>query len=128
MCTRSERASGRRGRERIATDAPRIARRSKHRNILSMRCYGSAPVLSGTSVIIMLIGPSGKDRSFRLRRKLLQMRSEEHTSELQSLMRISYAVFCLKKKNKNKSIFSPEKTYTKYSKYAEYSVDKFTTI
>src|SRR3546814_1896939 len=29
-------------------------------------------------------------------------RSEEHTSELQSLMRISYAVFCLKKKNKNK--------------------------
>src|SRR3546814_4577654 len=30
-------------------------------------------------------------------------RSEEHTSELQSLMRISYAVFCLKKKNNNKS-------------------------
>src|SRR3546814_9704145 len=28
-------------------------------------------------------------------------RSEEHTSELQSLMRISYAVFCLKKKNKH---------------------------
>src|SRR3546814_1072261 len=28
-------------------------------------------------------------------------RSEEHTSELQSLMRISYAVFCLKKKNTN---------------------------
>src|SRR3546814_3589158 len=30
-------------------------------------------------------------------------RSEEHTSELQSLMRISYAVFCLKKKKKNKT-------------------------
>src|SRR3546814_16073531 len=30
------------------------------------------------------------------------MRSEEHTSELQSLMRISYAVFCLKKKKKKK--------------------------
>src|SRR3546814_4737325 len=29
------------------------------------------------------------------------MRSEEHTSELQSLMRISYAVFCLKKKKKS---------------------------
>src|SRR3546814_8692256 len=29
-------------------------------------------------------------------------RSEEHTSELQSLMRISYAVFCLKKKNRQK--------------------------
>src|SRR3546814_9238024 len=31
-----------------------------------------------------------------------RLRSEEHTSELQSLMRISYAVFCLKKKNKSK--------------------------
>src|SRR3546814_1909398 len=31
----------------------------------------------------------------------LMKRSEEHTSELQSLMRISYAVFCLKKKKKN---------------------------
>src|SRR3546814_1847268 len=30
------------------------------------------------------------------------LRSEEHTSELQSLMRISYAVFCLKKKNKDR--------------------------
>src|SRR3546814_10428884 len=32
------------------------------------------------------------------------MRSEEHTSELQSLMRISYAVFCLNKKKQNKEI------------------------
>src|SRR3546814_3120288 len=31
----------------------------------------------------------------------LDARSEEHTSELQSLMRISYAVFCLKKKKRN---------------------------
>src|SRR3546814_10828901 len=31
---------------------------------------------------------------------LVRSRSEEHTSELQSIMRISYAVFCLKKKNK----------------------------
>src|SRR3546814_5608817 len=31
-------------------------------------------------------------------------RSEEHTSELQSLMRISYAVFCLKKKKKKKQL------------------------
>src|SRR3546814_7194218 len=35
----------------------------------------------------------------------VQIRSEEHTSELQSLMRISYAVFCLKKK-KIQSIYS----------------------
>src|SRR3546814_972136 len=37
-------------------------------------------------------------------RKVRAGRSEEHTSELQSLMRISYAVFCLKKKTKNKQI------------------------
>src|SRR3546814_8877210 len=36
--------------------------------------------------------------------KTMEARSEEHTSELQSLMRISYAVFCLKKKNKNKNL------------------------
>src|SRR3546814_1020276 len=35
-------------------------------------------------------------------RKMVAHRSEEHTSELQSLMRISYAVFCLKKKKKQK--------------------------
>src|SRR3546814_9717536 len=35
-------------------------------------------------------------------------RSEEHTSELQSLMRISYAVFCLKKKNKKVSKTKPQ--------------------
>src|SRR3546814_3707934 len=33
-------------------------------------------------------------------RRRIRIRSEEHTSELQSLMRISYAVFCLKKKKK----------------------------
>src|SRR3546814_2191514 len=40
-------------------------------------------------------------------------RSEEHTSELQSLMRISYAVFCLKKKNKrHKRENTEQHTYT----------------
>src|SRR3546814_3475741 len=39
------------------------------------------------------VGPVEDEQGFR---------SEEHTSELQSLMRISYAVFCLKKKKKNK--------------------------
>src|SRR3546814_10158918 len=38
-------------------------------------------------------------RRIRLFDQLRWIRSEEHTSELQSLMRISYAVFCLKKKN-----------------------------
>src|SRR3546814_7518272 len=39
---------------------------------------------------------------FPLVSRIESTRSEEHTSELQSLMRISYAVFCLKKKNKKK--------------------------
>src|SRR3546814_9868159 len=38
-------------------------------------------------------------RMARARSSSMSGRSEEHTSELQSLMRISYAVFCLKKKN-----------------------------
>src|SRR3546814_8662984 len=57
----------------------------------------------------------GPDRAvdLQLRRTVLRglpdgngdsLRSEEHTSELQSLMRISYAVFCLKKKNENTTI------------------------
>src|SRR3546814_10805267 len=45
----------------------------------------------------------------------VEFRSEEHTSELQSLMRISYAVFCLKKK-KNTDII-PKKHMTKYKRY-----------
>src|SRR3546814_3174240 len=40
-------------------------------------------------------------------------RSEEHTSELQSLMRISYAVFCLKKKTTNKTITHETSTRAK---------------
>src|SRR3546814_4933423 len=39
--------------------------------------------------------------SSRVSAREYEKRSEEHTSELQSLMRISYAVFCLKKKKKN---------------------------
>src|SRR3546814_1150667 len=42
------------------------------------------------------------------------LRSEEHTSELQSLMRISYAVFCLKKKT-NINILDHHKVYTSKS-------------
>src|SRR3546814_8869149 len=45
--------------------------------------------------------PIGIDKLLRIVRVALETRSEEHTSELQSLMRNSYAVFCLKKKNHN---------------------------
>src|SRR3546814_9126218 len=55
-------------------------------------------------------GPTGHDAGFRLGFGAIDggaaiynyyLRSEEHTSELHSLMRISYAVFCLKKKKKS---------------------------
>src|SRR3546814_5155427 len=44
----------------------------------------------------------------RLSKADFAARSEEHTSELQSLMRISYAVFCLKKKNIHESLAPPK--------------------
>src|SRR3546814_10809013 len=51
-------------------------------------------MVSGT-VRVILFSSAGKEVAFR---DIHAGRSEEHTSELQSLMRISYAVFCLKKK------------------------------
>src|SRR3546814_3870594 len=59
------------------------------------------------TLIAFSSGPSFNDHHFiwdlldRVHAKHPQMRSEEHTSELQSLMRISYAVFCLKQKTEH---------------------------
>src|SRR3546814_3099432 len=53
------------------------------------------------------------DRAFDARLALWRTpaaRSEEHTSELQSLMRISYAVFCLKKKKTQTNTIHPQPT------------------
>src|SRR3546814_2704477 len=61
------------------------------------RCYGYSTVrpfdAAGT--------PIKGEREIDPAEAEIVVRSEEHTSELQSLMRISYAVFCLKKKNTN---------------------------
>src|SRR3546814_8406056 len=56
-----------------------------------LRVHCSLPVEEFLGAVVL----RGDDREEELR-------SEEHTSELRSLMRISYAVFCLKKKTKNK--------------------------
>src|SRR3546814_2916807 len=71
----------------------------------NLRMQRATQQLSNTSQI-------GKVRRDIARvRTIIEMRSEEHTSELQSLMRISYAVFCLKKKmntdNDNKTNLRP---------------------
>src|SRR3546814_3884916 len=60
--------------------------------------------LAGTVDLAVLCGVRRGDRLARRRHRRYQLwrRSEEHTSELQSLMRISYAVFCLKKKKTRK--------------------------
>src|SRR3546814_12124918 len=71
--------------------------RSVHR-VSQEQSHGSAPdqaAVAGTE-------SRGRTCAPHRRRRVAcrdQNRSEEHTSELQSLMRISYAVFCLKKKN-----------------------------
>src|SRR3546814_1752934 len=73
-----------------------------------VRIYEYGPRMLHTKALLVdeelaIFGSANFDsRSFRLNFEVsvLFRRSEEHTSELQSLMRISYAVFCLKKKHK----------------------------
>src|SRR3546814_2852044 len=77
------------------------------------------PRASTTDIGVMKVAPAGTDiRRFDDDASALQavivgqidaagtssVRSEEHTSELQSLMRISYAVFCLKKKKEQERV------------------------
>src|SRR3546814_1143468 len=63
------------------------------RNIVILTGAG----ISAESGLATFRGPDGLWEGHRVE----DVRSEEHTSELQSLMRISYAVFCLKKKKMN---------------------------
>src|SRR3546814_4984080 len=60
--------------------------------------YNDAYHLAGDGVAVPVV----RFLAEHILEPLLAARSEEHTSELQSLMRISYAVFCLKKKKKQK--------------------------
>src|SRR3546814_9495142 len=64
-----------------------------------MAAFGAASAGAAALSLMLFIPPDAR---------WLGLRSEEHTSELQSLMRISYAVFCLKKKNKQ----TKKNTYT----------------
>src|SRR3546814_1253428 len=66
--------------------------------------FRSISDISGSKSVI--VGRSKKEVAIRLER--IVARSEEHTSELQSLMRISYAVFCLKKKTNRPTHHQPK--------------------
>src|SRR3546814_9692826 len=70
--------------------------------------YGA---LHNMQTYLIMSHDNGKGRTVLDNKDQLRIdRSEEHTSELQSLMRNSYAVFCLKKKNKKKIIDNRKRT------------------
>src|SRR3546814_7045061 len=71
------------------------ARRFTH--VVRVRLERQAPDRNGLAAQIAEIRADALEQQMFL---AIVRRSEEHTSELQSLMRISYAVFCLKKKKK----------------------------
>src|SRR3546814_9657917 len=71
-----------------------------------LRLHFAAALLIGTASAALLATPAEAQVSAASLRGTITdngERSEEHTSELQSLMRISYAVFCLKQKKKTKN-------------------------
>src|SRR3546814_9304567 len=82
---------------------------ASHPDVAECAVIGAADALKGQVPIGLVVLKSGVGKAHdEIARELI--RSEEHTSELQSLMRISYAVFCLKKKNKNNQTKSVHET------------------
>src|SRR3546814_5134360 len=69
-------------------------------NVRELDAFAALADGYGAELRLTRLRPSGRGADAWHELHLLPERSEEHTSELQSLMRISYAVFCLKKKNK----------------------------
>src|SRR3546814_2077056 len=74
------------------------------------RCLRS---ISSSKIAIFASSTAACTVSRRLLMPTTTWRSEEHTSELQSLMRISYAVFCLKKKKKKRQYLYTNNSYAK---------------
>src|SRR3546814_9643606 len=73
--------------------------RNSHRNARSVACVaGNCRSHRRTRRVQAVRWPADGTARPAVRQVMRSARSEEHTSELQSLMRISYAVFCLKKK------------------------------
>src|SRR3546814_12872512 len=68
--------------------------RPVHLDVIGIKIFDAEGVVAGERLFVGLFTSMAYNVTPR------RIRSEEHTSELQSLMRISYAVFCLKKKTK----------------------------
>src|SRR3546814_6511741 len=101
-CAPAEQGDERAALDRVGSD--HAGKREEGRRIVDVldRCRDPR---AGTDVAGILDQEGGAQRFFIDEAlvepaMLAEIRSEEHTSELQSLMRISYAVFCLKKKKK----------------------------
>src|SRR3546814_7167525 len=72
------------------------------------------PAAPHSALAVISLGPALSARSsISQRARSATPRSEEHTSELQSLMRISYAVFCLKKKQRAIDCIVKHNTFNK---------------
>src|SRR3546814_10466084 len=82
------------------TTTDRILFRLKTRGALAIAELGAAFGITSEAVRQLLVKAEAEGLVAYDDRREGRGRSEEHTSELQSLMRISYAVFCLKKKKK----------------------------
>src|SRR3546814_10255541 len=80
----------------------------KHARVVQWECQPRQCLAHVQRARRRLVSRNWREQCFQqtLHRKWRQsaQRSEEHTSELQSLMRISYAVFCLKKKNTKRKL------------------------
>src|SRR3546814_1090514 len=120
MATGRRQCSGSSGRNR-ATTASTVGRASDFGPRANSRRSGETATRRRDAVMANSHNgkrrlPCGSAADFRMSGNAepirLAARSEEHTSELQSLMRSSYAVFCLKKKKKNKK----NHTYHKINK------------
>src|SRR3546814_3816989 len=101
----------------LARQCIQVNRQGRHKGLALARAhFGNFAVMQGNGaqqLHVEMTHPENPlaalaDHGKRLGQQIVQRsaidvaRSEEHTSELQYLMRISYAVFCLKKKNKTK--------------------------
>src|SRR3546814_1646092 len=116
-------------RSSLGGDAGGGRRRAGHHGVRAFRVESVAESIVTTAgkhePDLRKIGPSTVGNIGKISAKQIISRSEEHTSELQSLMRISYAVFCLKKK-KNKINHKSKTIYNHTTQHKSETTNKTT--